>query len=351
MTFAPDMAPLQLRLAPMAGMVTPFQSQGYGRELAAPSQLEARRQATLVVAAGSLQELELQVEYRGDAPLELGVNLVGEVPRGWCFVLGAEGVLAPGERRTVSLVVAVPENFWEDQRALRPGTSLVLDFNGVLQIYGRLREQEWRLLEVLPLELSVRPQSRYLDFLPKIYRQSDFVGRLLAIFEQAFEPDVQTLDGLWAYLDPRTAPVSWLPFLSHWVGWRTPLRLEVKVLRQLIYNAFSLYQWRGTRRGLRLFLHLATGLPLDEHEPAESRKHIGIQEFFQRGLILGETILGETAVLGAGQPYHFRVCLRADAPEQVDVDMVRAVIDQEKPAFCTYDLEVTSWEGGSDGAS
>ncbi|APB34211.1 phage tail protein [Gloeomargarita lithophora Alchichica-D10] len=351
MTFTPDTATLQLRLAPMVGALTPFQSQGYGRELAAVPLVEPRRQATLVVAAGALQELALQLEYRGSAPLELGVSLVGEVPRGWCFLLGAEGVLAPGERRPVSLVVAVPGNFWEDQQALRPGTSLVLDFSGVLHIYGRLPEQEWRLLEVLPLELSVRPPARYLDFLPKIYRQSDFLGRLLAIFEQTFEPDVQMLDGLWAYLDPRTAPVSWLPFLSHWVGWRSPLRLEVQVLRQLIYNAFSLYQWRGTRRGLRLFLHLATGLPLDEQESEEYRKHIGIQEFFQRGLILGEAVVGETAVLGAGRPYHFRVWLRADAPERVDVDLVRAVIDQEKPAFCTYDLEITSWQEGGNGAS
>jgi len=59
----------------------------------------------------------------------------------------------------------------------------------------------------------------YAKFLPAIYQELDFVGRFLKIFEQAFEPAVNSLDTLWAYLDPTTAPQGLLPFLAHWVGW------------------------------------------------------------------------------------------------------------------------------------
>jgi hypothetical protein len=40
----------------------------------------------------------------------------------------------------------------------------------------------------------------------------------------------------------------------------------------------------------------------------------------------------------AGRPYHFIVRLRSAAP--LDEELIRTIIEQEKPVFCTYDLSL-----------
>jgi phage tail-like protein len=147
------------------------------------------------------------------------------------------------------------------------------------------------------------------------------------------------MDAIWAYLDPLMAPESLLPFLAYWVGWEIDPHLSLAQQRYLIRYAIELYRWRGTRRGLRFYLYLYTNLPLDEHLP-EDEKHISIQEVFSQGLVLGRSRLGEDTSVGGGQPYHFIVKLRPDYPNQIDERLVRKIIEQEKPAFCTYDLYI-----------
>jgi hypothetical protein len=112
--------------------------------------------------------------------------------------------------------------------------------------------------------------------------------------------------------------------------------------RQLIRHAMELYQWRGTKRGLRLYLHLYTDLPLDDDIPDETDKHISITELASSGFALDNSILGDGAMLGGGKPYHFLVRLRQQEPDQIDEDLVRQIIDREKPAFCTYDLAISA---------
>jgi phage tail-like protein len=191
-----------------------------------------------------------------------------------------------------------------------------------------------------PFRVSLRPQSLYLDFVPLVYREIDFIGRLLAIFEQAFEPAAQTLDAMWAYLDPLTAPREMLPFLAHWVAWPLDEQWEEAQLRRLVRHAVEIYRLRGTRPGLRLFLHLYTGLPLDEQASTETKRHIAITEAVGPGFILGGTRLGRDSLFGGGRPFHFSVRLRSQFPGQVDPHLVRRIIDQEKPAHCTYDLAI-----------
>jgi hypothetical protein len=93
----------------------------------------------------------------------------------------------------------------------------------------------------------------------------------------------------------------------------------------------EIYRWRGTRKGLRLYLHLYTGLP-------ETDQHISITEPFGQGMVLGNSRLGEDTVLGGGNPYHFVVRLRSDRNIKIDEQLVRRIIDSEKPAFCSYKL-------------
>ena len=81
-------------------------------------------------------------------------------------------------------------------------------------------------------------------------------------------------------------------------------------------------------------------MPLDEEKENEEDKHIMIKDTFGKGLITGQTLLGEDSLLGGGKPYFFIVRLRSQFPEQINEDLIRKIIEQEKPAFCNYDLYI-----------
>ena len=175
-----------------------------------------------------------------------------------------------------------------------------------------------------------------MEFLPILYREVDFIGRFMKIFEQAFQPIVDSYNVMWANLDPLTL----LPFMAHWVAWQVDSVWDLQQQRRLIRRAVELYRWRGTRKGLRLYLHLYTGLPLDEHLPNEADNHISITEPFGPSFIIGDAQLGN-AVLAGGQPYHFIVRLRSNISSGIiNEELIQRIIEQEKPAFCTYELSI-----------
>jgi hypothetical protein len=79
---------------------------------------------------------------------------------------------------------------------------------------------------------------------------------------------------------------------------------------------------------------------LDDRLVNEDEKHIGIYESFSQGFLLGETRLGNDAILGGVQPFHFTIRLRYGNEDSVNEPLIRTIIEQEKPAFCTYDLVI-----------
>jgi len=277
--------------------------------------------------------------------LQLDLQVKGDFPQQWCR-LGMEGSQVPASQQMEAvLYFQIPQDFFEDPFALRPGETLKINYVGHLSVNSTQQNTGRQQIESITFYLYVRPHSLYPRFLPGIYQEVDFVRRFLKIFEQSFEPYVHTLDNLWAYLDPLTAPTGMLPFLAHWVAWNQTPQISLDRQRYLIKSAIEIYRWRGTRRGLRFYLHLATGLPLDEDILNEGDKHIAIYESFSQGFVLGETRLREDSILGGGRTYHFTVHLRPDHNHQIDqfiVMLVRQVIEQEKPAFCTYDLWIES---------
>ncbi|MEG3926618.1 phage tail protein [Microcoleus sp. D3_18a_C4] len=303
----------------------------------------AAENQSLLLVPGEPSEMLVKLENLGTLSLELSLELTGDFPLDWCRIDSIEGnILSPGERLEAVLYFQISATFFESPSALSAGQVLKLDYGGRLAVYGSQPGTVPQLLEVANFNLYVRPVTRYLEFLPQIYREIDFLGRFLQIFEATFEPDVQILANLWAYLDPLTAPKGMLEFLAYWMGWQILPYLSLDRQRNLIRNALDIYRWRGTRQGLRLYLHLATHLPLDEHQPSEDNKHIGIYEFFSQGLVLGETRLEVDAVLGGVRPFHFTVCLRPEPEHFVDEQLARTIIEQEKPAFCTYDLLIAA---------
>jgi phage tail-like protein len=285
----------------------------------------------------------------------LTVVLDGTFPLQWCDDLVLDSEPEPGSGMTLATIevpaksswnmdlwFAVPADFFEAHNALanQPRNRLNLDFQGHFSVYAGSRGLESPPIQQSVFELKIRPHSIYTTFLPTVYQEIDIIHRLIKIFEQAFDPVVNSFAAMWATLDPLTAPQTLLPFLAHWVDWPIDSRFDLIQQRQLIRRAVEIYRWRGTRRGLRFYLHLYTGLPLDEEIPQEEHKSIAITEPFGQGCVLGIAHLGQDAVLGGGRPFHFQVCLRAQPNHVLDEHLIRRIIDQEKPAFCTYDLMI-----------
>jgi len=175
--------------------------------------------------------------------------------------------------------------------------------------------------------------SSYLEYLPSLYKSDDFTGRYLCIFEDILKPIEGIIDNLSFYFDPGTAPSSFLPWLTSWVGIMLDERWPEEKQHELIQSAAELYRWRGTKKGLSEYIKIYTGvLPqIIEHTYTP-----GMQ--LGSGIQLGDTQLGE----GKGQPYCFTVILNIPKASTIDIDIVRAIIEMEKPAHTTYILQISN---------
>ncbi len=359
---------VSLQISPM--QISATTSKGGSRLLGAEA-TEAQRQSEIVVHPGELCQVALEIKNWESQPQQLTLKLDGTFPLEWCQVqtdassshapqFGAAPpnleVRSPGaEIDLVTLEVAakksahtdlwflIPKHFFEGEETLEGTKEKQLNFQGCLSVYDRQSldlEANHHPIYESNFELNVRPRSIYTTFLPVVYQEVDYIHRFITIFEQAFEPVVNSFSSMWAHLDPLTAPQALLPFLAHWVDWPIDAQLDLTHQRRLIRRAVEIYRCRGTRKGLRFYLHLYTGLPLDEQIDREEDKSISITEPFGQGCVLGLAYVGEDAVLGGGKPYHFDVRLRTQPNNPIDEQLVRRIIDREKPAFCSYSLRI-----------
>lgn len=245
--------------------------------------------------------------------------------------------LQPQQTVTINLGFTLPDNFFEEPHTLSSQSSLNLYYDGEIFLYQvtePTQNSAAQLIAYKTLQLYPRSERIYQKFLPEFYQESDFLGRFLNITEQSFEPVYEATENFWAYLDPLLTPKALVPFLAHWVAWPMNPSLTLSQQRRLIRHAVEIYQWRGTARGLKLCLHLCTGLEKDQIEVLEPDE----VEF-----AVGDITLGDQPCLGGGKAYHFVVRLKPDTQdplEHLDEAAIRALIEQEKPAFCTYDLEM-----------
>lgn len=293
----------------------------------------------LLLNPGQASEMIVRIQNLEQRPQELNLKVEGNFPTQWCQI-GTEGnEIPPGGQMDAVLRFQIPKNFFEDQQAIIPTQKdrLKLDFRSIVTLHLNPDTSREEIYHSRQFGLHIRPWSKYLDFLPVLYREVDFIGRFMKIFEKAYQPVIDSFNTMWANLDPLTAPQALLPFLAHWVAWEFDSTWDIHQQRRLIRRAVELYRWRGTRKGLRLYLHLYTGLPLDEDIPNENDKHISITEPFGDSFVLGEAQLG-SAVLAGGQAFHFVVRLRPEEPENINENLIRRIIEQEKPAFCSYEL-------------
>jgi len=182
----------------------------------------------------------------------------------------------------------------------------------------------------------MRP-SEIARLLPEVYqrtiRPASPLAALLEVMEGLQSPAEAVLDDLDGFWDPYRAPERFLPFLAHWVdlegllaeaptqtaGLRTAGTAPCFAagpgrLRELIATAATLSKWRGTERGLRLFLEVATGI-----------------EGFQ---------IDSQARDADGQVRPFHILVRVPRAASPYWSLIQQIVEREKPAYVTYDLEL-----------
>lgn len=214
------------------------------------------------------------------------------------------------------------------------------------------------LNDVLPARAST-----YLDHLPAVFREEaggDWPGLpgFLLAFEHVLtgvgdpaEPGLdELLDRVPAYLDPERTPAPFLDWLGGWVGLTLRADLETAALglegeaaraaaerreraRALVAGAVPLYRLRGTRRGLEELVRILTGGLSPTIDEMAATFQVGVS-----------STVGRDTLLGGGAPHFFHVLLRLPQPgpaarRRVE-ELVRAILDVEKPAHTRYRLDV-----------
>ena len=172
------------------------------------------------------------------------------------------------------------------------------------------------------------------QLLPTVFERTahgnNVLNCLLDVMEQLHAPSEEILGNLDATFDPRRSFAEFIPFLASWVDlsrlfeeipadkWRQQsvrqtTAIETGRLRELVANAAYLSKWRGTKKGLLLFLQTATGA----------------EDF-----AIEEKVLDEKNQI---RPFHLNVV----APKKLagQKELIERVIEFEKPAHVTYDLE------------
>ena len=149
---------------------------------------------------------------------------------------------------------------------------------------------------------------------------------ILDVMETMHAPVEAALDRLDVTFDPHRAPDAFVPYLASWVDLEglldiprirgmasTPsLSTGLGRLRELTAAAVTLSQWRGTRKGLRLFLETATGVT---------------------GFEVDEQVRGPD---GKARPFHLRVTAPKELAEHRI--LIERIVELEKPANVTYEL-------------
>ena len=164
-------------------------------------------------------------------------------------------------------------------------------------------------IPTVPVAWPLPPRSSYLNYLPSFISKDSLMDRFLLIFESILAPLEQLVDHVPLLLDPRTMPADLLPWVASWLDLTLNENWPEAHRRDLIRSASELYRWRGTRQGLCRYLEIYAGVCPEMDDMLD-------------------------------EAHTFQVTLRVPADQTVDEELVRAIIEAEKPAHVTYKLRI-----------
>jgi phage tail-like protein len=108
--------------------------------------------------------------------------------------------------------------------------------------------------------MSEKPSSTYLQYLPAIHQEDEYLGRFLLPFEETLAGFEQLFSTIDRYFAPARTDRDFLPWLATWVALVLDEEWDEAKRRRLIGEAVELYRWRGTVKGLQDYLEIYTGL-------------------------------------------------------------------------------------------
>lgn len=153
-----------------------------------------------------------------------------------------------------------------------------------------------------------RDKSSWLQYLPAIYSDDEFLGRFLLIFESLMAPVIWTIDSLDLYFSPETAPAEWLRWMGSWFDVLIVADLPEERQREIVRQIGWLFMRRGTKAGLERLLELYFGVMPEIVEDA---------------------------------PCHFVVRLPlSQSAHPLNAELADRLIDSQRPAFASYSLEI-----------
>lgn len=186
--------------------------------------------------------------------------------------------------------------------------------------------------------------SGLLKLLPSIFSEEPFLGRFLLAFEQVLtgldgaEPGghaglEETIADIASLFDARKTREEFISWLAGWVAIGLRADWTVAQKRDFLAKIVPLYRRRGTKENLADLLRIYTGLT-----PVIT----GIEETeFQIGV---HSTIGKDTWIDGMPPHRFRVTVTMPNPDQKTLQrqtqIARALIDLQKPAHTTYDLDV-----------
>jgi phage tail-like protein len=175
-------------------------------------------------------------------------------------------------------------------------------------------------------------QNEIAQLLPAVFQRTLNEGNpltgLLEVMEVLQAPSEAVLQRLDSFFDPRRTTDQFVPYLAYWADltrlFDETLNVKEEIafshssiasglgrLRELIASAAYLSQWRGTRKGLLLFLQTATGFV-----DFNIQENVDLQ----------------------GQPRPFHLSIRAPEESAQYSNLILRIVELEKPAYATYEL-------------
>lgn len=137
------------------------------------------------------------------------------------------------------------------------------------------------------IDLAVKANASYLQYLPELYSYDDFVNRFLMMFESFWKPINQQISLGENYYDPYLTPDVFLNWLGTWVGMEVDETFPRDRVRDLIKNAIPFYHSRGTAESLRFFLEMYSGGKVEIKERKAHNMVLGGPMGLGDGIALG----------------------------------------------------------------
>jgi phage tail-like protein len=214
---------------------------------------------------------------------------------------------------------------------LTPGALYRVTVTGVVDLFGNTVVAPSNMAEFtgfVPARQARRRLELY-QLLPMLNRREDQTGdlrRFLQCLQEVTELLLADVDHFTDILDPDVAPEPFVDLMLLDLGNPFPFDLSIADKRRLLNVLVAVYREKGTGIGIKNAIRFVLGLEVE------------IQSYAGEALILGESLLGETWILGGSGPfsaYAFDVV----SPRALTIEerlRVRIIVHYMKPAHTHF---------------